>query len=602
MGVILSLLTGALRSVLRISSLPARHGRGASAWKRPDVLWLARRSRRRLAALEAELEGLRLLAAGFDEIEAEATALREAWVGADEGRSVQFQRWLEESAELAFDEGRWLSLALRWRERADTGDPAPLAAWLAAQLVGQIEQGRVRLAALESERVKERERAESEGWLDVGRRELLDPLRSAAAGLAQGRTVAAAAGAAAVAATAALAAGSDPVLSSLGWIGLSLLLLLGATWAVSELGSEGEEAVPRPPEPVRRRLVPYLGEGVAGESEGSSSSGLQRPFRPSAAPPALVRWATLFLLLAGLGAVVASGYERWSQAGSLDAPGLAALMSGTYAGAAAVGRVVDRLVSGPWAVRESLGLAAGAAAIAATLAVSLVEFHRFDHARAFRARGAARIEGAAFRSFFQPRTRIPLAWRAAVSAEGLAFDLRVRAALPSRRLGPPRLWMAATTRRRAVFQAKPGHTYCFSARVRSSRYGVSPWSRERCLAVPVDDRALARRGRWRSGAAGGYLAGTFSETRSRGARLQRGVTARRLALLAERCRGCGTVEVYLGRRRIGRLSLDAQRRGRSAALPLAAWASPHKGLVRVVVRSPGRRVRIDGLGASLLRP
>lgn len=604
-GMIIAVLVGALRAAAGIVSLPGASRRAPPGRLRPYAGVRASRARRRVAALESQVERLRPLAVGFDEIEAEASAVREAWARADQGRAAQFDRWVEEAAELAFDEGRWISLALRWREgafREGGGDPPPLAAWLAAQLMAQIEEGRAALSRLEAELAQERERAAAEGWLDVGR-ELVEPVRSAGAWAVQGRTVAALAGCGLLAAPAALAVGADPLLSSLGWASLSLLLLLGAGWAAGELGRDRGETPPRPPEPVRRRLVPYLGEEVVQDRSGdSSSSSRQGAFRPSAAPPASVRWGTLLVLLGGLGAVVVAGYDRWSQAGSLDAPALASLMSGIYAGAAAVGRAADRLARGPWLLRESLGLGAGAAAIAATLAVSLVEFHRFDDARALRGRDAVHIGGSAFRSFFQQRTRVPVTWRAAAGGDGISFDVRVRAAPPFRRLGPPRIWVVGTKRRRAVWRGRPGHTYCFAARARSARYGSSPWSRERCLAVPLDDRALGRRGRWRSGAAAGYLLGTFTETRSQGAALVRPVTARRLTLLAERCRGCGTVEVYLDRRRIGRLSLSARSGRGSAALRIAAWASPRGGLVQVVVRSQGRRVRIDGLGASLLRP
>ncbi len=120
---------------------PRLKARRLAAGARPSraTVW-TRRAEQRLSALQVELVRLREAAAAFADIEREARAVAEAWVGSDRQRARQLERWARESSSLAFSEERWLVLTLRWRERQarEGGNKlAPdLEAWLAAQLLG----------------------------------------------------------------------------------------------------------------------------------------------------------------------------------------------------------------------------------------------------------------------------------------------------------------------------------------------------------------------------------------------------------------------------------------------------------------------------------
>ncbi len=403
------------------------------------------------------------------------------------------------------------------------------------------------------------------------------------------------------------------VLPALGWGALNLLAALGVSALVHEVEGLPRQAAFSVSEPIGRRLVQYLGGPTAATREAggevSPPLSLERAMHFGSVTPAvsgtssaLASWLALLLLIGGVAAGLSTGYDRWSQAGSLEPVGLAALISGIYAGALVVAALADRLLTRFWALREGVALASVAAALAATLAVALVELGRYEDARVFRNPNAVSIGGPAFRSFVRPTDRVVPSWRAVAPVAVSSFDVGVRVAGPSRPLGARRLWLRRTSRTQAAWSTRPGYTYCFAARSRSRRYGVSPWSRERCLTVPLDDRALARRGRWRSLSGRRFFSSTLTQTDQKGAALTRVVSARRLALVALRCRACGAVHVYLGRKRVARVDLRSGGRPRIQILPVATWSRPRHGLLKVIAVSPGRTVAVDGLAVSLLPP
>lgn len=70
----------------------------------------------------------------------------------------------------------------------------------------------------------------------------------------------------------------------------------------------------------------------------------------------------------------------------------------------------------------------------------------------------------------------------------------------------------------------------------------------------------------------------------------------RLALRATTCRACGSVNVFVGKRRVDRVSLKT-RRTRKTALRLVDLGRRRVGTVRIVTRS-AKPVVVDGLGAA----
>jgi hypothetical protein len=212
------------------------------------------------------------------------------------------------------------------------------------------------------------------------------------------------------------------------------------------------------------------------------------------------------------------------------------------------------------------------------------------------------VGGPALTRRFQLATRFPVSWQAADAGSGVAsFDLRLR------RIGPAGVrysvhsWLDATTAKSSSFVGLPGSTYCFSARARDRDGNVSGWSRWRCTALPLDDRALRRRGGWARSRADGFYLGTRSTAVRAGARLVRTrLSARHLALVAVRCPRCGTVELRWNGTLLRQVDLSSDRRQAPRVVGLVSFAHARSGTLAVRVVSAGKRVVVDGLAVTRL--
>jgi hypothetical protein len=145
---------------------------------------------------------------------------------------------------------------------------------------------------------------------------------------------------------------------------------------------------------------------------------------------------------------------------------------------------------------------------------------------------------------------------------------------------------------------RPGWTDCFSVRVRTRAGLTSGWSRPRCTARPLDDRALATFGRWVRRTGRGYYARTVTATTAARARLTiRRAAVDRIALVATRCRHCGVVRVYDAGHLLATVNLRAARLRRRALIVLPRLRL-RTGTVTIRVVSRGKPVQIDGLGLT----
>lgn len=117
--------------------------------------------------------------------------------------------------------------------------------------------------------------------------------------------------------------------------------------------------------------------------------------------------------------------------------------------------------------------------------------------------------------------------------------------------------------------------------------------------VPRDDRALRGGRPWQRKTSPGAFQGTYTQARDRGATLTATVTgATRLALVVARGRGQGTVTVYLGQDRLGRIDLASGTSRQRQLVALPAFDRPRSGTVRIVVTSRREVVRVDGLAVA----
>jgi subtilisin family serine protease/N-acetylneuraminic acid mutarotase len=146
---------------------------------------------------------------------------------------------------------------------------------------------------------------------------------------------------------------------------------------------------------------------------------------------------------------------------------------------------------------------------------------------------------------------------------------------------------------------KPGSTACFSATATDTLGATSGQSGEKCVAVPVNDRALERDGSWKKRRAKGHFLGSFSIATQRGATLVLPrVKAKRLALVATTCKACGTVQVFAGKNRLKTIKLTANDTRKKQVINIKSFKKVTTARVKIVVTSRGKPVRIEGLGVS----
>src|SRR4051794_30532162 len=197
--------------------------------------------------------------------------------------------------------------------------------------------------------------------------------------------------------------------------------------------------------------------------------------------------------------------------------------------------------------------------------------------------------------------RVTATWAGHDTGSGVAsYDLRYRRAAFGSRLSS---WRYPTSWRRTTSTAlhwneSPGFTDCFSVRSRDRAGNTSVWTPPRCTAVPLDDRALVGSPGWTRATAASYYRSTIASATRSGEQLTRGsVVAGRLALIATRCADCGTVRVYFASKLVATVRLYAPTTHRRSVILLAHFAL-RTGSVSIRIVSVGKRVAIDGLGAT----
>jgi hypothetical protein len=191
-------------------------------------------------------------------------------------------------------------------------------------------------------------------------------------------------------------------------------------------------------------------------------------------------------------------------------------------------------------------------------------------------------------------TSVSLSWRATSLVAIASYDARYRRARWDGAFGPWTTWRTGTTATAATFRGSPGSTYCFEVRANDADGIVSPWTPEGCLAVPLDDRSLARSSGWMAGTGPAFYRSTFVRSFAHGARLTRtGVGRGDIVLVASRCPTCGSVRVSSGVRRSKVISLWAPVREDRSLIRLWTWTAP--GTLTITVESSGKKVIIDGI-------
>ncbi|HET7900207.1 MAG TPA: hypothetical protein VFL59_03400 [Candidatus Nanopelagicales bacterium] len=193
-------------------------------------------------------------------------------------------------------------------------------------------------------------------------------------------------------------------------------------------------------------------------------------------------------------------------------------------------------------------------------------------------------------------------------------DVRVRLAGPgASALGSwvyPRAWQDARWGYGAGWLAygllignlSRGTTECFSYRARDQIGNVSAWTAPRCTSLMWDDRSAKPVRGWTrgTGSSVSYDGGTWTRATARGATLVGPtVTSRRIGILATTCPTCGAVDVFVGTTRVGVLSTRGPMKHR-VLLVLPARSTAVRGTIRLVVRTSGQPVIVDGVGTRIV--
>ncbi|CAN7414949.1 hypothetical protein [Knoellia sp. LjRoot47] len=138
-----------------------------------------------------------------------------------------------------------------------------------------------------------------------------------------------------------------------------------------------------------------------------------------------------------------------------------------------------------------------------------------------------------------------------------------------------------------------GQDLCFRARARDAAGNIGPWATPVCTSVPFDDRSLAVAGRTSRTTSSMALSGTTTTLSAIGAQVSRsGQTGSKVSVVALRGPGQGTVDVYVGRKKIGQIGLNATKWSRATVtLTTAAFSN-----AAITVRSASSKpARVDAL-------
>jgi hypothetical protein len=190
---------------------------------------------------------------------------------------------------------------------------------------------------------------------------------------------------------------------------------------------------------------------------------------------------------------------------------------------------------------------------------------------------------------------IGLAWTAGSDLNGIAsYDGQYRRAPWN---GAFSAWTGlfnARTSPSAVYTGAYGYDYCFRVRARDAAGNASNWSTQRCTAIPLDDRSLTVSSGWRRLTGAAFFAGTMTQSATVGSTLTRtGVRRGRVALVATRAPGFGTVSVFYNGTFIKKISLAYSTTQRRHVFLLPKF-TPSYGKIAIKLVT-AKRVQIDGL-------
>ncbi|MGE5226576.1 MAG: hypothetical protein ACM3OO_06850 [Planctomycetaceae bacterium] len=195
---------------------------------------------------------------------------------------------------------------------------------------------------------------------------------------------------------------------------------------------------------------------------------------------------------------------------------------------------------------------------------------------------------------FQTDPTITVAWGGVDAAA--SYNVRYRSAGITGSFGKWTMLKTGITGTSMDATGELGATYCFRVQAVDDQANVSPWSKKGCTAIPLDDRALTRKGVWTAGTGDAYYAGTFLRTSNEGASLVLPkAKVSQLAILIDRASKGGAVQVWLDGTKLARISTKGSGKQVLVDVPLP---SAMAGQLVITVSSAGKPVSIDGVAIS----
>ncbi|MFN2593936.1 MAG: GH25 family lysozyme [Actinomycetota bacterium] len=177
-----------------------------------------------------------------------------------------------------------------------------------------------------------------------------------------------------------------------------------------------------------------------------------------------------------------------------------------------------------------------------------------------------------------------------------SFDLRRRVAHYYGDFGGYSDLAAGSAQTDASVPVSEGSTYCFSVLAHDEAGNASPWSTDACTVAPVDDRGLTESKGWNRRPDSQAYMRTLTTTTRRGANLHlRAIKTTWIALVAQKCPGCGRARVLLNGEAIKLVKLNAATIKDHAIIPVATFGQITTGKLEIKVLSHDRPVRIDGV-------
>jgi hypothetical protein len=232
---------------------------------------------------------------------------------------------------------------------------------------------------------------------------------------------------------------------------------------------------------------------------------------------------------------------------------------------------------------------------------------------------------------FSTGPALKLSWKVPGDDEPLTFDPvqthfeAIKAELGSfdnKPLGPP-----GTTATSAVTSATAGNTYCFNVQAHDLAGNDSFYADNACTTMPRRSKSLAKSGPWQEKTGSAHYGGAYSQATHGSLSLNDyqayypgnsfvpssgGIEVSHVALVATRCKGCGTVKVTYRlfwsapddwTKKTKKVNLNAASEQPAQIIPLFSFKKGDLAQhlhVKIEITSRGRPVRIEGLGVSRL--